>query len=286
MTIENIKLIKHFTMKAIFKLMAAIAIYIAAQSCACTVIDNSEVGIKFNKFGITEQGRLEAISVTGYVFYNPFVTSVFSYPTYVQRKEYNAFHVNTKDGAEFYMDPTLAYYINRSQAQDIFTTYRTKLSAIEEGYMRTAIYEAYRICANKYTSDELMANRAQFESDVRSMVDKSLCAEGFVVKEFTSKIDPPKSLQAAIDAKNQAIQAALKAENEIKAAEAQAKINVAKAEGDAKAMKIKADAEAYYNRTIAASLSPMIVQEDWIEKWDGKLPMYSGSGTPLINMPK
>jgi hypothetical protein len=41
----------------------------------------------------------------------------------------------------------------------------------------------------------------------------------------------------------------------------------------------KADAEAYYNKTIAASLSPMIVQEDMIEKWDGKMPqIVSGNG--------
>lgn len=270
-------------MKKFFLIVAMIA---ATIMTSCTVIDNSEVGIKFKKFSLNNQGELKAVSVNGYIFYNPFTTSVFSYPTFVQRKEYNAFHVNTKDGAEFFMDPTLAYYIAKDKATSIFTTYRTKLSSIEEGYMRTAIYEAYRICANRYTSDELMANRAQFETDVRAMVDKSLGAEGFIVKEFTSRIDPPQSLQAAIDAKNQAIQAALKAENEIKAAEAQAKINVAKAEGDAMAMKIKADAEAYYNRTIAASLSPMIVQEDWIEKWDGKLPTYSGSGTPLISLPK
>lgn len=64
--------------------------------------------------------------------------------------------------------------------------------------------------------------------------------------------------------KNKAIQESLRAENEVKKAEADAKIAVAKAQGDAKAMKIKADAEAYYNRTISASLSPMIVQEDWI----------------------
>lgn len=268
------------------KFFVFFAIAAASVLSSCTVIDNSEVGIKFKKFGLTNQGELKATTVTGYIFYNPITTSVFSYPTYVQRKEYDAFHVNTKDGAEFFMDPTLAYYIDRERATSIFTTYRTKLKSIEDGYMRTAIYEAYRICANKYTSDELMANRAQFESDVRAMVDKSLGSEGFVVKEFTSKIDPPQSLQAAIDAKNQAIQAALKAENEVKAAEAQAKINVAKAEGEAQAMKIKADAEAYYNRTISASLSPMIVQEDWIEKWDGKLPIYSGSGTPLISLPK
>jgi regulator of protease activity HflC (stomatin/prohibitin superfamily) len=89
-----------------------------------------------------------------------------------------------------------------------------------------------------------------------------------------------------IDAKNRAVQSALKAENEIKEAEANAKIAVAKAEGNAKAMKIKADAEAYYNRTIAASLSPMIVQEDWIEKWDGQLPTVMGNQGMMFDMNK
>ena len=82
------------------------------------------------------------------------------------------------------------------------------------------------------------------------------------------------------------IQSALKAENEVKAAEANAKIAVAKAQGEAEAMKIKADAEAYYNRTIASSLTENIVKEDWSEKWDGHLPTYSGGGTPLITLPK
>ena len=90
-----------------------------------------------------------------------------------------------------------------------------------------------------------------------------------------------------IDAKNTAIQSALKAENEVKEAEANAKIAVAKAEGNAKAMKIKADAEAYYNRTIAASLSPMIVQEDMIEKWDGKMPqIMTGNGGMMMDISK
>jgi regulator of protease activity HflC (stomatin/prohibitin superfamily) len=152
--------------------------------------------------------------------------------------------------------------------------------------MRTVIYDAYRIVANSHTSDELMANQAKFENEVRIMLDSALTAEGFMVTEFTSQITPPESLQQMIDAKNAAVQAALKAENEVKQAEAKAKIAIANAEGDAKAMRIKADAEAYYNRTISASLSPMIVQEDWIEKWNGVLPTYTGGGTPLIQLPK
>ena len=60
------------------------------------------------------------------------------------------------------------------------------------------------------------------------------------------------------------------------------------AEGEAQAMKIKADAEAYYNRTISASLTHNIVLEDWIEKWDGKMPQIQGSNNmmPMINFTK
>ena len=49
---------------------------IMTQSCACSVIDNSEVGIKFKKFGLTDQGKLEAEPVSGYIFYNPIIFSV------------------------------------------------------------------------------------------------------------------------------------------------------------------------------------------------------------------
>ena len=82
------------------------------------------------------------------------------------------------------------------------------------------------------------------------------------------------------------VQSALKAENQVKEAEANAKIAIAKAKGAAEATKIKADAEAYYNRTIAASLSPMIVQEDWIEKWNGELPTVMGNQSMMFDMNK
>ena len=268
--------------------IAIVVMLIPTFMLRCTRIDSSEVGIKFNKLSLTEQGKLDASTVTGYVFYCPITTDVNTYPTYVQRIDYQPFTVTTKDAATFTMDPTMAYYLNREKASDVFFKYRRPLSDIEQGYMRTVIYDAYRVTANNYTSDELMGSRAKFEGEVRVMLDSTLTKEGFTVTEFTSQITPPESLRKMIDAKNAAIQAALKAENEVKEAEANAKIAVAKAEGEAKAQKIKADAEAYYNRTIAASLSPMIIQEDWIEKWDGKLPqMQAGNNMiPMINFNK
>lgn len=250
---------------------------------SCTVVDSGEIGIKFHKWSTSSEdyGGVEG-TCKGWVFYNPFTTEVFTYPTFIQRKNYEAFNVNAKDASTFQMDPTIAYRINPDKACNIFVKYRKGVEDLENGYIRTCIYEAYRTCANRYTSDSLMSSRANFENDVRTRLEKSLMAEGFIVEEFTSQITPPQSLAQMINEKNAAVQSALKAKNKVAEAEANATIKIAEAKGAAEAMQIKADAEAYYNRTIAASLSPMIVQEDWIEKWDGKLPTVASSGSGMI----
>lgn len=251
----------------------------------CSKVDSAEVGIKFNKLSLTEQGTLDATIVSGYTWYCPITTDLHTYPTFVQRKNYTPFTVNTKDAAEFTMDPNIAYQINRDRAIDIFQKYRKSLEEIEDGYMLTVIKDAYRITANRYTSDSIMGNRARFESEVRTMLDTALSNEGFMVTEFTSQITPPASLRAMIDSKNAAIQSALKAENQVKEAEANAKIAVAKAEGEAQALKIKADGEAYYNRTVAASLNSILVEQYAIEKWNGQMPQVTGNGgMPFINL--
>ena len=271
-------------MKKYFMMLFAAMMFMFTS---CTTVDSGEIGIRFHKFSSSSEsyGGVEG-TCKGWVWYNPFTESVFTYPTMVQRKNYEAFTVNAKDASVFTMDPQLAYHINPDKAADIFVKYRKPIEELENGYIRTCIYEAYRTCANKYTSDSLMSNRAKFEADVRSRLEKSLAQEGFIVDEFTSAITPPKSLTEMIDAKNRAVQAALKAENEVKEAEANAKIAVAKAKGSADAMKIKADAEAYYNRTIAASLTQMVVMEDWIEKWNGELPTVQGGQGMMFDMSK
>lgn len=271
-----------------FLLGVIILIFVTViMTASCRVVDSGEIGIKFHKWSSNEQdyGGVEG-TCKGWVFYNPITTSVFTYPTYIQRKNYEPFKVNAKDASEFRMDPTIAYRINPEKACDIFTKYRKGIEDLENGYIRTCIYEAYRTCANRYTSDSLMSNRANFESDVRNRLETSLMAEGFLVEEFTSQITPPESLAQMINEKNAAVQSALKAQNKVKEAEAEAKIKIAEARGNAEAMQIKADAEAYYNRTIAASLSPLIVQEDWIEKWNGTVPTVVGGQNMMFDMSK
>jgi hypothetical protein len=56
------------------------------------------------------------------------------------------------------------------------------------------------------------------------------------------------------------------------------------------AKKLSADAEAYFNKTVAASITPAYVEYKALEKWNGELPQMMGGGSSVpfvtLNSPK
>lgn len=73
-----------------------------------------------------------------------------------------------------------------------------------------------------------------------------------------------------MDAKQKSVQA--KAEQEAAKIEAETKV-------------IKAEAEKKANELMKLSLSELLLQQQWIKKWDGKLPTYyGGDGSLMFNL--
>jgi regulator of protease activity HflC (stomatin/prohibitin superfamily) len=256
---------------------------------SCERIDAGHVGVKVNLYG-SGKGVSDVTECTGLVFYNPMSTKIYEFPTYIQHKEYkksdegdNSFIVNSKDGSEFSVSPIMNYSVQREKVPAIFAKYRRSLPEIEEGFLKTAVYDAFRLAANKYTADGLISNREVFEVEVRRILVSQLQKEGFILNQFTSNLIYPDSFKKAINAKNNAVQSALMAENKVKQAEAEAKIKVATANGNAEALLANARAEAESNRLRQQTLTPMLIQQQWIEKWKGNVPTTQlGSGTSVL----
>lgn len=273
-----------------------IATMIAMSSIftSCERIDAGHVGVKVNLYG-NGKGVDDITECAGLVFYNPLSTRIYEFPYFVQHKEYiktedmdNSFVVNSKDGSEFHVAPMINYTVQRDKIPYVFAKYRRTLPEIEDGFIKTAIYDAFRMTANAYTAEELVSNRQEFENRVKRTLDSAVLKEGFVVSQITSNLGYPASFKNAIINKNNAVQAALMAENQVKTAEAQAKIKIATAQGQSEAMLIEVRAKAEANKLEQASLTPMLIQKQWIEKWDGALPSTSlGNGTGvMVNMGK
>jgi len=271
--------------KLIFYGIIAMFLFLLLSN-SCERIDAGHVGVKVNLYG-SGKGVGDVTECTGMVFYNPMTTRIYEFPTFIQHKEYsktedsdNSFVINSKDGSEFHVSPIVNYSVQRDKVPFIFSKYRRELPSIEEGFLKTTIYDAFRMTANEYTAEELISNRQIFETKVRTKLDADLLKEGFIINQLTSNLGYPETFKKAIEAKNNAVQTAITAENQVKTAEAQAKIKVATAEGNAQAMLATAKAEAESNKMKQSTLTPMLLQQMWIEKWDGALPTTQlGSGT-------
>ena len=243
-------------------------------SCGYERIDAGYEGIKVNLYG-DDKGIDDVTLVTGAVWYNTITTAVYEYPTFVQTVDYAPFSINAKDGSSFTVDPTISLKIVDGKSAEVFKKYRKEdITEVINTTLYNYVRNAFRIQLNNYTTDELVSKREEFERAIEERLSKELLAENFKLEQMTSGLQYPQTLVNAIDAKNAAVQEAQKAQNEVLKIKAEAEKKIAAANGEAKALKIKGDAEAEYNRKIAASLSPLIVQQMMLDKWDGKLPVY------------
>lgn len=272
-------------MKRVISIFATLLLVTCCCTSCYTRIDAGHEGIKVNLYG-DSKGVDDVELVTGAVWFNPITTAVYEYPTFVQTVDYAPFDINAKDGSKFTVDPTININLVSGTAAATFKKYRKPMDEVVHEVLKTHIVNAYRVKLNSYTTDELVSKREEFEASVEDYLRDVLLKENFELGEMTSGLKYPESLERSITAKNEAVQNALRIENEVAAIEAEAKKKIAEANGNAEAMRITADAEAYYNRTVSASLSTNLVNMKALDKWDGKTPVVSGGSGTFIDASK
>lgn len=236
---------------------------------SCERIDAGHEGIKVNLYG-DDKGVGDVSLCTGMVWYNPYTTQVYEYPTFAQTVDYEPFEVNSKDGTKFTVDPSMIVKIKDGESPLIFKKYRKDLSEVVNGSLYIYVKDAARIVFNKYTADSIVSNRELVDKSFDEYVRNAFAKESFVLEQLTPGISYPKSYEDAINAKNKAIQDEMRIVNEVKVAEA----NARKAEAEAKKLIIAAQAEAEANRMRTQALTPQVLEKAWIDKWNGVLPTY------------
>lgn len=243
-----------------------------ATLASCTRIDAGHEGILIKQYG-SDKGVQDVSLVTGRVWYNPWTEDVEQYATFIQTVDYDAFDVNAKDGSSFSVDPTLSFNIVSGNSPKIFTKYRKSLDEVGKTTILNYVKDAFRLQMNKYTTDEIVSNREKFENDVQKTLSDVLSQEGFKLEQLTSGLQYPQTIVDAVNAKNKAVQDAMKVENELRVAEAQAKKMIVQAEAEKKANELKQQ-----------SLTPLLIQQQFIEKWNGATPLYGTTPTFFKNV--
>lgn len=257
--------------KIIILIVALIGFIVVFSGVSYERIDAGCEGIKVNLYG-DDKGVGDVSLCTGAVWYNDWVTAVYEYPTYVQTIDYEPFTTNSKEGSEFTLDPQVLINVEPGKSPLVFKKYRKSMEELMNTVILKYVKDACRVQLNKYNTDYIVSHREEVENAIEKYLRSQLKKEHFELGPLTTGLKYPKSIVASVDAKTRAIQDAQRAENELAVVKAEAEKKIAAAEAEAEAYRLKTQA-----------LTPAILQQMWIEKWDGNLPEVVTNGNMMLN---
>ena len=139
-----------------------------------------------------------------------------------------------------------------------------------------SIQEAVKSVTAKFTAEELITKREEVKEQIKLNLFERLSGSSIVVDEFNIiDFSFSQAFNEAIEAKVKAEQLKLKADRDLERIVIEAEQKIAEAGGKAQAIQIEAQ---------ALRANPQVVELRWIEKWDGKTPLYWGEASPFIGI--
>lgn len=235
-------------------------------------VDSGHVAILVENIG-DDKGMSKVEYKRGWVLYNGFTQRYYEFPVFQQHIDYEENVVITKGGFQATIKPSFNYSLNPTTVDNMFQNLRVDIKQVEQGWLKNAIISSVNDVANLFTVDSIFNHRAEFEQAIIAESNKRV-GKWFTVSQLRTNIAPPPAITKSIEEKTQAVQEAQAAVQRTLVANAEAQEKIARAKGDSAQAVIAAAGEAQANKLRQATLTPMLIQQQFIEKWDGKLPVY------------
>ncbi|MFH7025179.1 MAG: prohibitin family protein [Heteroscytonema crispum UTEX LB 1556] len=204
----------------------------------------------------------------------PIVTTVKRLSIRVQQNSFQS-DAASKDLQKITTELAVNWHIDPARVNRVFQQVGNEEQIIT-GIITPAVSEVLKAATSKKTAEEIITRRTELKEEIDNNLKKRLAAYGLIVDDvslvnFSFSPEFSKAIESKQIAEQEAKQAefiALKATQE-----AQADINRAKGQAEAQ-------------RLQRQTLTPVLLQKQAIEKWDGRFPtVMGGNGSlPLINI--
>lgn len=258
-----------------FKQLLSIVLLIATLT-SCNRPEANYEGVLMTDYG---RNGLESFkTVTGAQGLLGPGSELYQVPMFEQKADCESVKVSAKDAGVFTVDPSYTYQATRGKGPNIVLSYKHLgtggdfFDNIENNVLNKIVVDAFREKARFYTTDSLMNNLGQFETDVENELRQKFSNKFFTLNTLTSGLTPPESMAKAIEARNNAVQQANQVKNQLETS---------------KMLLEKAKIDAETNRVQSSGLTKEVLQQQWIEAiktstnrviiTDGRVPIILGN---------
>lgn len=246
-----------------------------------TKIPAGYVGVQYDMNG----GVRDEVLSQGFHFINPMVsvtkysisseTMALTKDSREGSEDDDSFKVSCKDG-EIQVSFEMQYAFKESEVTNVFQKYKgLDGNKIINERLRTMIKSITNEVLSNYTVTEAyLDKKAEVNKDLTDTLRDRLNEYGVYVESATlSDTDVAENVK-------QAIQNRMVKSQEVETAQ----LEKEKAEIEAQTKLVQARAEADSNNIKQNAITDAILKQQFIEKWDGKLPTVNGNGQSMLNI--
>lgn len=244
--------------RIIFGIILLVVVCFITFLCSFTTIKSGEVGLRI-RFGKIIDSSLEE----GINFKIPFVEKIQKVNIKVQKVELDV-EASTKDMQLVGTSTAINYKVISKYASELI---RNVGKDYEETILTPAIKESLKSAIAKYNAEEITINRSEVSTSCLNAIQEKVEKYGIIIEEFNlTNFNFSAEYTKAIEEKQV---------TEQQVQTAKQKLEKAKIEAEEK--KVIAEGEAEANKVIEKTLTKDILVQQFIEKWNGKLPdTYAG----------
>ncbi len=232
-----------------------------------TVVNAGERGI------LLQLGTVKEVYEPGLHFQVPLLTNVVIMDVQTQKSQ-DTVDAASKDLQQIEATVALNYHADPGNVDKIYQQIGMDYAS---RIIDPSIQESVKEVTAQYTAEELIAKRSEVKTLIVKSLQERLKPYNVIVDDVSIvNFNFSAEFNASIESKQTAVQSALKAENDLKRIQIEAQQKIETAKADAESIRIQGEALKDNNG---------LVQLKMVEKWNGQMPYYMGSGQPLIQLP-
>lgn len=278
------------------KTLRTLALCSLVALAACSRVQTGYVGVEVNQYGSDRGVQRETLGPGSY--FTGWNTSIYEYPTFTQNYAYTAsmnegrkvdesITFQAKGGIAINADFGINYHVDPANVPVVFQKYHKDMEDITDGPLRNLVRDSLNDVAGEMSFEDIANDIPGFMAKVNNLLKQRASVNGITIESLSDigKFRWPDAIQNSINAAQQAKLDAITSQNQLQHTQAENAKRVANADTDLQIA--QKEAQATTVRAEALKANPEILQQMWIEKWNGQLPVYQlgGGNSTQIQLP-
>lgn len=238
---------------------------------SCERVAPNYAGVLMENFG--KDGKKDFSIVSGRVSVVAPGTELFQVPLFDQRGEFEgAVTLKASDNTEFNAKPRYSYKVQKERSIDVVFDNKhigsgdDFMTSLEDNILEPRIYDLIKEESRKHKTEELMADGGSlmFEKLLEDIVEKEFQNRGLELITFSAQLEFTEKVKDRINERNEV-------NTNISVLDQQIEEQIKKNQLE----KLKTE----QNLIRSQGLTDKLLQEQFIQKWDGRTPLYSDVNT-------